>query len=149
MVSLRTRSSAATVLALATVIAATAAASGGTAVSWRKTSIGNAITTTTGRTLYLFRGDVGTTSKCYGACATYWPPLLTSGKPTASGRVNASLLGTTKRSDGMLQVTYKGHPLYTYAGDTKSGQATGEGSKAFGAQWYALAPSNGATIDKD
>jgi predicted lipoprotein with Yx(FWY)xxD motif len=134
---------------VAAAIAASALASGGTAVSWRKTSIGNAITTSGGRTLYLFRGDSGTTSHCYGQCATYWPPLLTSGKPVAVGRVNASLLGTTKRTGGKLQVTYKGHPLYTFVGDKKTGQATGEGSKAFGAQWYGLAPSNGATIDKD
>ncbi len=137
-------------LATAAAITATSAsASGGTVVSWRKTSIGNAITTSSGLTLYLFRGDSGTTSKCYGKCAIYWPPLLTSGKPVASGRVDASLLGTTKRSDGKLQVTFKGHPLYTFLEDKKPGQATGEGSKAFGAQWYGLAPSNGATIDKD
>jgi len=134
---------------VAAVTAASATAAGGTVVSWRKTSIGNAVTTAGGHTLDLFRGDSGTTSKCYGKCATYWPPLLTTGKPVASGRVNASLLGTTKRSDGTLQVTYKGHPLYTFLEDKKPGQTTGEGSDAFGAQWYALAPSNGATIDKD
>jgi predicted lipoprotein with Yx(FWY)xxD motif len=135
--------------ALVALTAASALASGGTVVSWKKTSIGNAITTSSGRTLYLFRGDTGTTSKCYGACATAWPPLLTAGKPVASGRVTASLLGTTKRKDGKLQVTFKGHPLYTFVGDTRAGETKGEGSSAFGAQWYALAPSNGATIDKD
>lgn len=149
MVGFRTRSSVGAVVVLAAVIVATAVASGGTVVGWRKTSIGNAITTAGGHTLSLFRGDLGVTSKCYGACATYWPPLLTTGKPVAMGRVNASLLGTTKRTDGKLQVTSKGHPLYTYAGDTKPDQVAGEGSKAFGAQWYARAPSNGATIDKD
>ena len=133
---------------LSVVLAAAAVASPGTDVSWRKTAIGNAITTASGHTLYLFRGDHGTTSECYGQCATYWPPLLTTGTPRASGRVQASLLGTTKRKDGKVQVTYKGHPLYTFAGDKKSGQTTGEGSNASGAKWYALAPS-GATIDKD
>src|SRR5262249_32882778 len=128
--------------------AATASAATGTVVSWRKTSIGNAITTSGGHTLYLFRADHGTTSACYGQCAVYWPPLLTSGKPTPSGRVIALLPGTTKRKDGKLQVTYKGHPLYTYVADKKAGQTAGEGSKNFGASWYALAPS-GATIDKD
>lgn len=127
---------------------ATASASAGTQVTWRTTALGNTITTSSGRTLYLFRGDSGPTSACYGQCATFWPPLLTTGKPRAAGRVKASLLGTTKRKDGKLQVTYKGHPLYTFADDKKPGQTTGEGSKAFGASWYALAPS-GATIDKD
>ena len=135
--------------ALAAVIAAVAAsAATGTTVTWRSTPIGNAITTSSGHTLYLFRADYGTTSECYGQCAVYWPPLLTSGKPVASGRVQTSLLGTTKRKDGKLQVTYKGHPLYTYLADKKAGQTSGEGSKNFGASWYALAPS-GATIDRD
>lgn len=136
------------VLAAVVTLVAAASAAAGTVVSWRKTSIGNAITTSSGHTLYLFRADHGTTSACYGQCAVYWPPLLTSGKPVASGRVTAALLGTTKRKDGKLQVTYKGHPLYTFVQDTKAGQTTGEGSKNFGASWYALAPS-GATIDKD
>jgi predicted lipoprotein with Yx(FWY)xxD motif len=135
--------------AVVTALAASAATGAtGTVVTWRKTPIGNAITTSSGHTLYLFRADHGTTSTCYGQCATYWPPLLTTGKPVASGRVQVSLLGTTKRKDGKLQVTYKGHPLYTYLPDTKPGQTTGEGSTAFGAAWYALAPS-GATIDQD
>ena len=139
-------------VALTAVVAALAASAAtgatGTVVTWRKTPIGNAITTSSGHTLYLFRADHGTTSACYGQCATYWPPLLTTGKPVASGRVKASLLGTTKRKDGKLQGTYKGHPLYTYIPDKKPGQTTGEGSTAFGAAWYALAPS-GATIDQD
>jgi predicted lipoprotein with Yx(FWY)xxD motif len=133
---------------LGAILVAVAAASSGTRVSWRKTTIGNAITTANGRTLYLFRADHGTTSECYGQCATYWPPLLTNGAPTAAGLVKSSLLGTTKRKDGKMQVTYKGHPLYTYVGDTKAGQTAGEGSNASGAKWYALAPS-GATIDRD
>jgi predicted lipoprotein with Yx(FWY)xxD motif len=136
------------VLAALVAVVATASAASGTVVSWRKTAIGNAITTSGGKTLYLFRADHGTTSACYGQCTIYWPPLLTTGKPVASGKVIASLLGTTKRKDGKLQVTYKGHPLYTFAEDKKPGQTAGEGSKNFGASWYALAPS-GATIDKD
>jgi predicted lipoprotein with Yx(FWY)xxD motif len=110
--------------------------------------LGKVIASSQGRTLYLFRADSGTKSACYGQCAKYWPPLLTTGKPVAMSGVQASLLGTAKRKDGTLQVTYKGHPLYTFVEDTKAGMAKGEGSKAFGASWYALAPS-GATIDKD
>ena len=89
----------------------------------------------------MFRADHGTTSSCYGKCATFWPPLITAGKATAGPGVKASLLGTTKRKDGKLQVTYKGHPLYTFLKDKKAGQTTGEGLKAFGADWYALTPT--------
>ena len=137
-------------LAALTAVVAAVAASGatGTVVTWRKTPIGNAITTSSGHTLYLFRADHGTTSECYGQCAVYWPPLLTTGKPVASGRVQTSLLGTTKRKDGKLQVTYKGHPLYTFLEDKQAGMTKGEGLNAAGAKWYALAPS-GSTIDKD
>ena len=137
------------VVLLGLLTAAVASAAGGTAVEVEKTAkLGKVVATAQGRTLYLFRADHGTTSACYGQCAKYWPPLLTSGKPVAHGRVIASLLGTTKRKDGKLQVTYKGHPLYTFLEDKKPGQTTGEGSTNFGASWYALAPS-GATIDKD
>ena len=89
----------------------------------------------------MFRADKGTTSACYGKCATYWPPVLTSGKPVAGPGIKASLLGTTKRKDGKLQVTYKKHPLYFFLLDKKPGQTTGEGSKNFGAGWYALTPT--------
>jgi predicted lipoprotein with Yx(FWY)xxD motif len=136
------------VLAAASLVAVASAASG-TGVEIEKTpKLGKVIATRHGRTLYLFRADHGTTSACYGKCATFWPPLLTGSKPMAMTGVKATLLGTTKRTDGKLQVTYKGHPLYTFVKDTKAGMTTGEGSNAFGAKWYALAPS-GATIDRD
>ncbi|HZR92956.1 MAG TPA: hypothetical protein VFA44_11195 [Gaiellaceae bacterium] len=111
-------------------------------------ALGRVVADRRGHTLYLFRADHGRTSVCYGKCAVFWPPLLTAGKPIAGPGIKASLLGTTKRKDGKLQVTYKGHPLYTFLKDTRPGQTNGEGVKAFGAQWYALAPS-GATIDRD
>lgn len=91
-----------------------------------------------GFVLYDFHKDKGTTSSCYGACAQGWPPLLTEGEPQPSNGANASLLGTTERKDGTMQVTYKGHPLYTFAGDQKPGEANGNDISAFGAQWYAL-----------
>jgi predicted lipoprotein with Yx(FWY)xxD motif len=138
---------AAVAAALCVVGAACAASS--TPVKVEKTpKLGNVVANVHGMTLYLFRADHGTTSACYGKCATFWPPLLTGSKPVAMAGVKASLLGTTKRKDGRLQVTYKGHPLYTFVKDTKAGMTAGEGSNAFGAKWYALAPS-GATIDKD
>ena len=91
-----------------------------------------------GRTLYLFEADKGTMSNCDGACASAWPPLTTSGKPTAGTGVVASKLGTAKRADGTTGVTYAGHPLYTYAGDGAPGQTAGEGLTDYGAPWYAL-----------
>lgn len=127
--------------------AATAAAppktSSGTpaTVGVAKTSLGSVLVDTTGRTLYLFRGDVGTKSACTGACAAAWPPLHAHGKPTVGGGARASLISTAKRSDGTEQVTYNGHPLYLFVMDRKAGQTTGQGSTAFGAPWYVLSPA--------
>jgi predicted lipoprotein with Yx(FWY)xxD motif len=92
----------------------------------------------TGRTLYLFEADSGSTSNCSGACSAAWPPLLTTGKPTTGPSARASLVGTTKRTDGTNQVTYNGHPLYRFASDTKPGDATGQGVNGFGALWYVV-----------
>jgi predicted lipoprotein with Yx(FWY)xxD motif len=132
---------------LATVAAASgAAASKSATVSVRTTKLGRVLVNAQGRTLYLFMKDKNGKSACAGACATGWPPLLTSGKPKAGAGVESKLLGTTVRKSGR-QVTYDGHPLYTYAGDSKAGQTNGEGSNAFGAAWYVLAP-NGHRIDK-
>ena len=78
-------------------------------------------------------------SACSGSCASFWPPLMTAGRPNAGTGVRAELLGTTRRANG-TQATYDGHPLYTYAGDDKAGQTNGEGSRNFGAAWYVLAP---------
>jgi predicted lipoprotein with Yx(FWY)xxD motif len=91
-----------------------------------------------GFTVYDFHKDKGTTSSCYGACAGAWPPVLTEGDPTAGEGASASQLGTTKRKDGTVQVTYAGHPLYTYAADKKPGEANGNDIDSFGAEWYAL-----------
>jgi predicted lipoprotein with Yx(FWY)xxD motif len=93
-----------------------------------------------GRTLYLFEADKGSSSTCYGACATYWPPLLTSGAPMAGAGANAPLLGTTKRSDGTTEVTYSGHPLYYVVTDHNPGDATGQAVNNFGAAWYVVGP---------
>jgi predicted lipoprotein with Yx(FWY)xxD motif len=91
-----------------------------------------------GFTLYDFHKDKGTKSSCYGACAQIWPPLLTESAPQPSNGAAAAKLGTTKRSDGTVQVTYAGHPLYTYTADKKPGEANGNDFSSFGAQWYAL-----------
>jgi len=91
-----------------------------------------------GRTLYLFEADKGSSSTCYGACAAYWPPLLTGGAPMAGTGVNPSLLGTTKRTDGTNEVTYSGHPLYYVVTDHNPGDATGQAVSNFGADWYVV-----------
>jgi predicted lipoprotein with Yx(FWY)xxD motif len=103
--------------------------------------LGTILVDSKGFTLYDFHKDKGGKSACYGACANAWPPLTASGAPQAMSGAEAAKLGTSKRSDGTLQVTYAGHPLYTYVTDTKPGEANGNDVSAFGAQWYALAPS--------
>ena len=113
-------------------------------VSVADTGLGNVLVDSQGRTLYLFEKDTGKTSTCTGGCASAWPPLRASGKPTAGSGVKASSLGTTPRSDGDPQVTYNGHPLYGYQGDSKAGDTTGQGIDAFGALWYVLSPSGNA-----
>jgi predicted lipoprotein with Yx(FWY)xxD motif len=103
--------------------------------------LGSILVNSTGRTLYLFKADVGATSACSGACAAAWPPLLATGKPTAGTGLTASKLGTISRSGGTRQVTYNGHPLYRFIKDTKPGQTNGQGVTAFGAAWFALTPA--------
>jgi predicted lipoprotein with Yx(FWY)xxD motif len=104
-------------------------------------NLGKVIVDAKGFTLYDFHKDKGGKSACYGACAKVWPPLTTTGEPKAGEGATASKLGTTKRKDGTLQVTYAGHPLYTYTADRKPGDATGNDFSSFGAEWYALQPS--------
>jgi predicted lipoprotein with Yx(FWY)xxD motif len=94
-----------------------------------------------GHSLYLFDRDSKGKSSCYGGCAGEWPPLIVSGKPHAKSGVKAALLGRTKRHDGRWQVTYRGHPLYTFAGDTSRGQTNGEGLDDFGGWWYLVSPA--------
>lgn len=97
---------------------------------------GKVLVDSKGFTLYYFEKDRGEKSACYGACAKVWPPL--TGAPKVEGGAMSSEVGTTKRSDGTVQVTYAGWPLYTYAADTKPGEAKGTDIKSFGATWYPL-----------
>ena len=103
--------------------------------------IGKVLVDSKGLTLYYFEKDKGGKSACYGACAGAWPPLTTSGAAHGMSGVDAAKLGTTKRSDGAVQVTYAGWPLYTYVADTKPGEDNGTDVKAFGAPWYPLHPN--------
>lgn len=102
------------------------------------------LTGASGRTIYLWVADTGSRSNCSGACAKAWPPVITKGKAVAGSGVNASDLGTTKRSDGSEEVTYKGHPLYYFVADKSPGQTNGQGSNSFGAKWWLVAPSGSA-----
>jgi predicted lipoprotein with Yx(FWY)xxD motif len=113
----------------------------GKVVKTRHGKLGTFLVDGKGRTLYLFEKDKTRKSRCSGSCAAAWPPLITSGKPRAKGRAKAALLGTTKRKNGSRQVTYNGHPLYRFIQDTSPGQTNGQGSHAFGAGWYVVAPS--------
>lgn len=103
--------------------------------------LGKIIVDAKGFTLYDFHKDKGGKSACYGACAKVWPPLLSTGKPQVGAGAMASKLGTIKRKDGTVQVTYAGWPLYTYTADSKPGDASGNDIDSFGAEWYALLPS--------
>ena len=113
----------------------------GTTVRVAKSRLGRILVDSRGITLYDFVADKHGRSSCYGACATYWPPLLTKGKPHAGTGVRASLLGTTKRKDGKLELVYNHHPFYYFVGDRKPGQTTGQGLNQFGAPWWALSPA--------
>jgi predicted lipoprotein with Yx(FWY)xxD motif len=103
--------------------------------------LGSVLVDSEGFTLYYFEKDKGGKSACYGNCAQIWPPLTTEGPAEAKGGAVAAKLGTTERSDGTVQVTYAGWPLYTYVDDKKAGENNGTDSKAFGASWYPLHPN--------
>lgn len=98
-----------------------------------------------GKALYLWVADTSSTSTCSGACAAAWPPLTTTGTPHAAGQAQQAALGTTKRDGGKLQVTYDGHPLYYFAGDSGPGDTAGQGSNGFGAKWW-LVDTTGTAI---
>jgi predicted lipoprotein with Yx(FWY)xxD motif len=116
-----------------------AAAAGGTVITTATSSGSTFLTDGSGRAVYLWVKDSGGTSQCSGACAGTWPPV--TGTPTVAGSANASDLGTITRSDGTKQVTYDGHPLYYFAGDSGAGTANGQGSDSFGAKWWLVSPS--------
>ena len=101
-----------------------------------------------GMTLYLFVADTGTASTCYTSCASIWPPLLTDGAPQAGTGADASKLGTTNRTDGKVEVTYAGHPLYYFVQDKAPGDTKGQGINGFGGLWWVVSPSGAAITTK-
>ena len=137
----------------ALTVAAVASAATGTSdraatVGVATTPLGRILVDGSGRTLYLFEKDKPGRSLCSGACAGYWPPLLTTGKPAAKTGARASLLGVARRGDGTTQVTYAGHPLYRFFQDAKPGQTNGQNLRLSGAEWYVLSPA-GRKIEKE
>jgi predicted lipoprotein with Yx(FWY)xxD motif len=108
---------------------------GGTIGAAEIEGLGSVLVDSEGMTVYDFTVDNGTKSECYGGCEAAWPPVTTTGKPTAGEGAIASALGTTKRKDGTLQVTYNGHPLYTYASDEAPGEANGQEVEG---TWFVL-----------
>ena len=117
------------------------ASAGGTVITTAKSSAGTVLTNGSGKAVYLWAKDTGDMSNCNGACAGAWPPVTTTGTATAAGGATASDIGTITRSDGTKQVTYDGHPLYYFSGDSGPGMASGQGSDAFGAKWWLVAPA--------
>jgi predicted lipoprotein with Yx(FWY)xxD motif len=110
-------------------------------VGVESTSLGAVLANTHGRTIYLFKRDSGTTSTCTGECARFWPPVRAGGGASAGKGLTAGKLGTARRPSGGPQITYNGHPLYTYTGDHKPGDTNGQGLTAFGGGWFALSPT--------
>ena len=97
-----------------------------------------------GRALYLFTSDSGKTSSCYGECATAWPPYIVKSKPVAGRGVKPGKIGTTRRTDGRLQATYAGHPVYFYEHDNEPGEVLCQAVNEFGGFWYLLRASGKA-----
>jgi predicted lipoprotein with Yx(FWY)xxD motif len=116
-------------------------AASSTVITTKTSSGGSFLTNSAGRAVYLFLADSTGKSACDGACAAAWPPVIATGQPTAAGSAQASDLGTITRSDGTKQVTYDGHPLYYFEGDTGPGTDKGQGVDGFGAKWWLVAPT--------
>ena len=125
--------------------AARTSSSAAAKVSVASTGLGRILVDGRGHTLYLFAKDSRGKSTCVGGCAAFWPPLIATGKPLAGPGVKSKLLGTTRRADGRLQVTYNHHPLYSFVKDARKGDTKGEELVAFGGEWYALS-ADGAKV---
>jgi predicted lipoprotein with Yx(FWY)xxD motif len=130
------------VVAVVAGVAVSAPAAPGAAarLSVRSTEFGKALFGPSGKVVYVFGADRGSTSRCYGVCAAAWPPLLTKSAPLAGAGVEAKLLGTTKRKNGTLQVTYNGHPLYYYSAD-KVGKVMCQHANMHGGLWLIIKPN--------
>jgi predicted lipoprotein with Yx(FWY)xxD motif len=128
--------------------ASSPAATGQTIKVATDAKLGQILVDSAGKTVYLFVADKSTASTCYTSCASFWPPVLTNGAPAAGSGAQASLLGTTKRTDGTTEITYAGHPLYYFKPDTAAGDTKGQGVNGFGALWWVLSPAGAAITTK-
>ena len=126
---------------------AQAAPSTSARLSVRSSEYGPTLFGPAGKVVYVFGADRGSTSHCYGACAAAWPPVLTTGAPSAGAGVDAKLLGTAKRKDGKTQVTYKGHPLYYYSAD-KVGKVMCQHANMHGGVWLIVKPDGSPNMAK-
>jgi predicted lipoprotein with Yx(FWY)xxD motif len=115
-----------------------------TVVTTRDTPLGRILVDAQGRTLYLFAKDSGPASACSGSCLTYWPAVVVTGQPQAAGGASAASVGVITGSQGSKQLSYAGHPLYYFAGDSQAGQTGGQALDQFGAEWFVLDPSGSA-----
>ncbi|HET7647085.1 MAG TPA: hypothetical protein VFK17_00870 [Gaiellaceae bacterium] len=126
---------------LAVAVSAFALAGGSVGVQARSSQYGKVLFDQHGFVLYGFTADSRTASRCYGACARAWPPLLVKGSARALHGVDRSKLGTVARRGGAKQVTYAGHPLYYYVGDTRAGRILCQNVREYGGLWLVVAPS--------
>ena len=119
-----------------------------TTLAVASSKLGPILVDSQGRSLYLFEADTATTSTCTSAgCVAEWPPFIAGGTPVVGAGLAANQLGTTARADGREQVTYSGHPLYYFAGDTQPGSTAGQGLNDNGGPWYVV-HSDGTPVDK-
>jgi predicted lipoprotein with Yx(FWY)xxD motif len=116
-------------------------------LSVRSSEYGPTLFGPAGKVVYVFGADRRSVSHCYGVCAKAWPPLLTRGAPLAGAGVSAKLLGTAKRKDGTSQVTYNGHPLYSYSAD-KVGKIMCQHADMHGGVWLVIKPSGQPNMAK-
>jgi predicted lipoprotein with Yx(FWY)xxD motif len=128
-------------------VSAMAASSGGARLSVHSSEFGKTLFGPSGKVVYVFGADHGSVSHCYGVCAAAWPPLLTKGAPVAGAGVEAKLLGTTKRKNGSVQVTYNGHPLYYYSADTV-GKVMCQHANMHGGLWLIIKPNGQPNMAK-
>jgi predicted lipoprotein with Yx(FWY)xxD motif len=118
-----------------------------TVVTTRDTGLGQILVDTQGRTLYLFAKDTGPASTCEGSCTSYWPPVPVSGVPHAAGGAAAASVGVITGSGKNRQLSYAGHPLYYFVGDSEAGQTRGEALDQFGAKWFAINSTGAAVVN--
>jgi predicted lipoprotein with Yx(FWY)xxD motif len=108
---------------------------------------GDVLVTSSGQALYLLTSDPPGGSTCTGSCAVVWPPLVSGHRLKAGPGLKPSLLSTFTRSDGVRQVSYNHHALYTYEEDSDPGMVTGQGVETYGGIWWLVSP-NGLAITK-